>query len=223
MSLGEVKQIINNSKFNSNLKQRLVLILPSLGKYTLDGLGKEVSRGDSLLIADYLVGLWENFAVLFSKLKNKEEGAGQILEKFLEKNLSEFNGDDEVYILYFVLDLRILANGNQLRVTTEQFQQLLDYEIRLFWKLSKDEILYLLKNHILFLLQKLDLVLDVQVAVYKNEWDFYKDFSKNFSNVLLQNQELLSGKEKKSIGEWIRDYINFTSPTKSQASMVGVA
>src|SRR5258708_4278563 len=109
MTIEEVKQIIADSKFDPGLKQRLALLLPSLGKFTLSGLGKEVSRGDSLVIGEYLVTLWQNFGNLLDALKQKNEDGVVNLSKFLDENLHKSNTDDKLYMLSFVMDARAMA------------------------------------------------------------------------------------------------------------------
>ncbi|MBI3232417.1 MAG: hypothetical protein HYZ51_05090 [Candidatus Doudnabacteria bacterium] len=223
MTIEEVKQIITNSRFEAGLKQRLFLALSRLGKYTLSGLGKEVSRGDSLVIADYLVSLWESFANLLEGLKNKDTNAVKSLAKFLVGNLSKFNGEDELYFLYFVLDLRALAYKDPLNLTTEQYRQLLDFEIKLFWDLPKEEIIFLLQNHLLFLESRVNLLMHMQVVTWGNDWDYMDNFSKFFSDLLYQNKEILGVNTPKTVGAWVKEFFNFSSPTFSQTTVVGVA
>ena len=220
MTTEDVKQIITNSRFNPSLKQRLVLLLPRLGKYTLTGLGKEVSRGDSLIIADYLVSLWENFANLLDELKNKDGNAVDNFDKFLTENFSVFNGEDEFYVLNFVLDARSLAYNGQAKLTQMQYTRLLDFEIELFWYLPKEELLFLFRNSILYLSQKIKLLEYTQAAVYKNDLDYKKDFSRIFSEVLLQNEEKF---DLKTVGEWVKSYLKFSASAVFRTDVVQVA
>ena len=171
MTIEEVKQVIENSKFEPELKQRLILTLPSLGKYTLVGLGSEVSRGDSLIIADYLVSLWENFARYLEGLKNNNAGYLINLPVFLKKNLNRFNGEDELYCLNFVLDIRPLAGGVGGGELTSDYFNLLEFEIRMIWKLPKEEVLFILENELLFLEKQTNPLQIVKVATWENEWD----------------------------------------------------
>lgn len=220
MTIEEVKQIIANSKFDPGLKQRLVLILPRLGKYTLNGLGKELSREDSVIIADYLVSLWESFVNLLEGIRNKEADSANNLSNFLDDNLPKFNDDDQSYLLNFVLDIRSLVRRGSDNSVTGQYGQLLDFEIKLFWQLPEDEILFLFRNHLLYLLRKINLLLDTQAAAYEHDWDYRNDFSKIFTDPLLKNIEVLGAKQ---IGVWIRDYINFSAPSSFRKDVVQVA
>ena len=220
MTIEEVKQVIENSKFEPELKQRLILTLPSLGKYTLVGLGSEVSRGDSLIIADYLVSLWENFARYLEGLKNNNAGYLINLPVFLKKNLNRFNGEDELYFLNFVLDIRPLAGGVGGGVLTSDYFNLLEFEIRMFWKLPKEEVLFILENELLFLEKQTNPLQIVKVATWENEWDLEKDFSKTFSDSLFQNKEALGGRV---VGDWVQQYFNFSSPSSFRNNVMQVA
>lgn len=222
MAIEEVKQIIANSKFNPDLKNRLVLLLSRLGKYTVSGLGKEVSRGDSLIIADYLVSLWENLANLLDGLKNSNGNSVENLLKLLVNSKAKSNGEDELYVLNLALDVRALAYSRRV-LTSEQYQQLLDYEIWLFWQLPKDEVLSLLQNHILYLAQKLNLSLDTQAAVYTNDWDYAVGFPQIFSTALLQNKEILGKVPTMTVGFWIQKCVNFSTNSRHQMTTFEVA
>ncbi len=223
MTLEEVKEIITNSKFNPDLKQRMVLFLPRLGKNSLESLGKEVSRGDSVIIAEYLTSLWESFANFLDGLKNKDQNALRDLSEFFAKRLSRFNDEDEFYTLGFVLDVRAIGRRAQTQLSAEQNKKLLDFEIRMFWDLPKEEVLYLLRNNILYLLEKINLLEYTRAAIYKNNWDEGDTFNQLFLDALLQNKEMLGSGESKPVGVWIKDFLSFSVPTHSQASTFGVA
>lgn len=216
MSIDEVKQIIASSNFNPDLKNRLVLLLPRLGKYTLVGLGKEVSRGDTLIIADYIVFLWENFANLLEELKNSRNNSAENLLKLLAENKSKNNGEDEIYALSLVLDIRLLVYSKQVKLTASQYEKLLNYEIWLFPELPQEEVLFLLNTHILYLSQKFNLTLGVQAVVYKNDWDYKKNFPQVFISALIANREMIGNNpifefedktKLQTVGNWLNDYI----------------
>lgn len=223
MTLEELKQIITNCKFDSALKQRLDLILPNLGKYTLSGLGKEVSRGDSVLIAESIVLRWENFAKLLSNIKSRGQNSSQNLTDFLNENLNIINGETEFYILNFVFDLRVMASSGQARLTEEQEKQIIDYEILLFWHLPKEEVLFLFRNKIMYLLNKIDLLKDTEVVVYENDWDFDENFNTVLLDALYQNKEILGVNGKKTVGMWIKDFYNFASGSRTSPTAFGIA
>ncbi len=220
MTIEEVKQIIANSKFDTDLKNRLALLLPRLGKYSLSGLGKEVSRGDALIIADYLVSLWERFASILDGIKKTNEDSFKNLSKLLTESLAKSNGEDEFYTLNLVLDIRSLARA---KLTAELNKQLLDYEVWLFWQLPKNEVLFLLQNHILYLSQNLNLLKDAQAAVYTNDWDYTKGFPQIFSDALLQNKEMLGQNSKRTVADWIKECINYSTGNKTHMTTFQVA
>lgn len=222
MTIENVKQIIKDSQLNADLKKRLLVLLPRLRKYTLAGLGREISRGDVLIIAEYLAGLWENFANFIESFEHKNQSAIQGFKNFFNSHLNRFNGEDEFYFLNFVLDMRLMTVSNQARITYQQYQQLLDFETKMFWYLPKEEILFLLQNNLLFLLKKINPLEDIQYVIYRNDWDFPENANKIFLDALLANKEEIGSKYPKTVGNWLKDYLNFSIPAGSQANTFGV-
>lgn len=220
MTTDELKQIITDSKFDSGLKQKLVLLLPRLGKQTLSGLGKEVSRGDSCVSANYIVSMWENFANLLDGLKSKNKNGLDNLSKFFDKTLNKFNGDAQLYVLNLVVDVRILASGAKIGISSKLYQDILNFEISLFWYLPKEEVMFFLENELLFLESRVNLLEHLKVAVLENSWDWEKDFDKILANLLLKNKEKLGDL---TVGDWLQEYFNFSSPSTFRTDVVQVA
>jgi tetrahydromethanopterin S-methyltransferase subunit G len=223
MTIEEVKQIIKDSKFNPDLKNQLVLLLPRLAKNTLNGLVKEISRGDSVLAADYLVSLWEKFANVLDGVKTKNETAVANLLNFMDDGIQRFGGEYEIYVLNLVLDARSLVFSGKLGIPEAVYFKLLEYEIWSIWRLPQEEVLFLLKNYALNLAKNTNLLTDMQAVVYTNDWDYDKDFSQVFSNALLQNKEVLGNNSNSTVGFWIKECINYSTHNKSKITTFQVA
>jgi len=224
MTLDQVKRIVADSQFPPDFKRRLGLILPNLDKYILTGLGREVSRGDSLPIAASLVEKWENFARILDGLRKSDSRAVQDFFKLLrEIGDPVINEEEKLFFLSLVLDARSLAGASKLDILPQEYENILDYEISLFWHLPKEEIMFLLQNRLLFLESKINLLNHMQVVTWEHDWDYASNFSKAFSDLLYQNKEMFGAGAPKEVGVWIKEFFNFSSPTFSQATVVGVA
>jgi|GEM_PF-5917676 len=220
MTVEKVKQIIIASKILLGLKNRLIAILSNLNNYCLTALGLEISRKDSRLIALHLVNLWEKFAQLTNGLKKDDTVAINDFFKLLSEYDELMNDDDRLYLLNLVLDVRVLSSNKRVKLSPKQYEDLLNYEISLFWYLPKEEVIFFLQNELLFLEGKVNLLEYVKVVVWQNDWDFTKDFSQSFSEQVFKNTEILAGK---TVNSWLKDYFDFSSTSSFRKDVVQVA
>jgi len=212
MSSETCKQTVNNCKFPADLKQRLLLILPLLEKHTMDGLEKELSRGDSVLIQVFLTSTWENFARLLKGIKANDSKALQLFwEEFKEKQ-NLLNDEDKVYFLYLVMDVFKLSWLKKNAFNENEKIALLEFEIGLFNYLPKEEIVALLGNYLIFIAKKWDLLKAVQIVIVDNFWDEDNKFLVECSKSLLKNKETIGSIKPRSIEQWVLEFTNF-SPT----------
>jgi len=223
LSLEKVKQIITDCQFPPDLKQRLGLILPRLDKYTLAGLGREVSRGDSLPVAAALTELWENFARILDGLKKADPNAIRDFFKLFAETENNQDEDQKLYFLNLALDVRALAGNSRLNFSSGQYQDILEYEISLFWNLPKEEVMFFLQNQLLLLESRVNLLEHIKVIIWQNDWDYSRDFSRTFSDLLFKNNEKLGAAGPKSVGTWVKEYFDFSSTAAFRTDVMEVA
>ncbi len=219
LSIQQVTEIIKRSKFKNDFKERLFLILPKLEKYTLTGLGLEVDKKDSQLISGKLVKTWEEYAKIIKEFVNNNETGKSFLELLSEAN-ETFNEERKIFFLYLAMDIKNLVVTNKVNIEAEIYNQILEYEITLFWNLPKEEVLFLLKFKILLLESKFQLVENIKVVIWFNSWHYEKDFSKIFTSCITQNFEVLGGIK---ISNWIEKYFNFSTSSTFRNDVIQVA
>lgn len=223
MTPEKLKSIIEVSLIPDDLKQRLNLILPNLDKNLLFGLGMELGRRDSLPIAFGLTRRFENYAGLLQGIKKGNKQLAADFLKQLEEVAGDLNDEEKSYFLYLVLDIRSASRSLKSIFSETNFKRIIDYEISLFWELPKSEVIYLLQNHLLLLEKSFNLLLHIQVICWENDWNYGKNFSQSFGQLLLQNKEILGQPAGKTVGAWIQECLNFSLENGSQISIVKIA
>jgi hypothetical protein len=224
MTIEEAKKLINNSKFTKSNKTRLVLLINNLGFYALDGLAVEISKHSNLLIQDYIVELWQRFEKIYLGFK---AGNKTVYNDFFEL-LNEFKNfcswDEEVvFLLYLIMDFKSLITSKKISLSKDQQQKILEYELKIFWRLPKIEILDLMQNNLLFFNKNNNLFNLLQIAFLENDLDYKNDFINKLSESLIKNKEVLSNTVKTSIGNWINNFINFTNGGSVHFDVYGIA
>lgn len=222
MDLKKIKQEINSSNFALEYKQELISLLPELDKNTQIGLVRQVTRADNIVVAKEIVGWWKNFAKILTGLKATGPKTYDEFYGLLKQMQESLNDDVRLYFLYLVLDVRNLFYSGKIKIPQTEYVNLLKYELDMFWNLPKDEVFYLLNKNLLFLLAKIDLVKNIEVVVFDNDWDIEANFEKTFSESLLQNKEMLGAAVAKSVGQWIQDFINSSPVALSERTIVNI-
>ena len=223
LNLAQVKTIINKSGFASELKDRLFLILPNLGRNTLTRLGLEIERHDSNLISRTLVNVWENYSKILQELLGKNTLAENNFLTALQNMEVSLNEERKLYFLSLVLDVRVLADSKKLTNVEVFYKDILEYEISMFWFLDKDEVVYILQKHLLLLESRVNLLNHIQVAVWEYGWHFEKDFSNFFSDLLAKNFDFLGAGVKLSVGDWVKKYFDSSSSNVFRTDTVQIA
>ena len=220
--LETVKQTITNSGFSDNLKDRLsTAVLPLLDKQTLTGLDKEISDKDNILVAEKITALWERFGRILSGLKKGEGRAKDDFLKLLAETRSALNEENRVLVLNLVADVRssISMNRSALFSDTELWD-IVEYEISLFRYLPADEISYLLEHYLLEILDRTNLLVEMQIAAVDVGWYEDPGVPKTFMDILLHNRQRLS---TKPVVEWLQEFIKFDAVPPSQKTTLHVA
>jgi len=221
-SSNKIKQTIASSHFAVPLKERLVSILPSLDKQTLNGLVQEVGRADSAFVAEKITSLWERFGRILGGLRQRSPEAKADFFQLLGQTEDFLNDEQKIYVLNLVVDARHAAERNSGFFAEAEIQRMIEFEMSLLRYLPQDEIGFFLERCLLPSLARIDVFRELKIAVSDGEWLQDSPVFKTFSDALARNQEILISAAHKSVSDMIREFISFGSAPLSQRTTLDV-
>jgi hypothetical protein len=220
----ELIKNIKNSKLEIQEKQILLNLLPSLGENYLLFLFRESVK----LHFEYAGGvLSEVVSMCINAEKQLLLGNTSEAEKILE--IAPFKGwwENGAYILPWALDLQQKIKTNKKFQDTTIQNSLVKFYLNMFVFLPQSTVTFILENYCAKALkdEKKDLLLLLKKYISKMHWEGDAKLVKPFSDALLKNNEILSGKQiqvnEKNLPGTVSNLINdfSTSSTRSVSNL----
>ncbi len=211
LSSADVRLHIQASDWDAATKQRALALLPNLGKYTLAFLEARTTQFMSYATAPQaIVALGMCIDTFLALKKGSTEEVLQLLHD--SQDNPEF--DYGRFILPFVLDLKQLVRSG--KISDPQVQrQLLEFEADFFQELPEEELLVILRQHLLFMVDLLDIVAEFKNIYVDRDADMQTNWSRVYLDALLSNTEQLgktsilvdSETVAPEVHAWIKDFI----------------
>ena len=215
MQQQELKNIIQNSKWQPEEKTQLLLLLPNFGNKMWEFIADEVASFGSQFESKYLLSALADFVAYSNDL-----AAGNP-EKFialLSVSPEDARYDFGRYVLPYVLDIKLLVRQNKLRASSEVSDAITEFEARFFENLPNDEWVQILQENLLeFLSKNYDIAALLQGFYTSHFNGKKKEFIISLLQALEKNREVLGqqplvleGKKlSPQVQYWIKDYIGF--------------
>lgn len=204
MTKDNLKNLILSSQFSKENLNALLGCVEILGPYSTSGLELKLSSGDALSIENYVTDLWVEFAKYYKAFLNSDSAVQNEFWNKLNNMKLVLNDDDKADFLWCVMDIKkIIGQKN-----AQQLNELVDFEILCFEYLPENELIDLIKNHLLSLCQKINLTLGVQYIFDRNFFDTKYKRMRQYSDALTKNSELVNGTK---ISEILNNFINFNN------------
>lgn len=223
MNITQVNEIVNKAQVPKEEVDILLSLIKQVPRNLLHGIGVIMSKTDNFPIADSLLHEWTMFLNIYKGLKSGDRNSKTEFLKILEENWMGWDEEKKQNYLYFLMDVRNLSAVVPDLFTRLEFEQLIKKEIYMLWKLPKEEILYLLRYELLLMIDNLNIVSDLQVAINDNYLLYKQSFTADFTGELMQNKQKVGTDNPKTISEWINEFVGFmpTSPTKRNIADIG--
>lgn len=217
----EVQQELAQSTWPAAVKQRLGLVLPQLGQFTLSFVSSQLAATGSELKADIIAELVELEPKWYESL-NTAGGEG-----IAEQMADLIDADSELKaaaVLAIITDIRTNpALSNKLSPDLSSVMSLI--EIIHFSELDEKSALALISDRLHDLIQFCDLYMEIKRYCYYRSVDEidYGLLTKieqaiMASQLIIGNEPVVIGKESFSptVQNWLKDYIDQASDTKAQ-------
>lgn len=221
--LQKINSQIDVSTFDAGLKEQIRLILPNLGQALTFRLWQLLSRNDSKLFEDDIVKNFNLYSNLYKGIKSKDFEAKNLFLREINTEWVVLDEDRQKDYLAFVLDVYKLFQSNSDFLNKEELELLLSKICFMFSDLSKDDLLYVVSNNLVYLLDNIDLISEMQLSAYLGNWTYVKGFTKRLVDSVQANKEVIDIATKSTIEFVIKEFIAFSKSALDQRNLTDIS
>lgn len=210
--IDQLKNSLKASKWSKESQQRILAVLPRLGKNNIEFLQNKVEGFETRLEAKYIAAVLEEEVSMLEKLIGSDT---KDFIKLLRGGYDRPSYDFGNYVLPFVLDIAWALRQHKIPQSSDLAEAVIEFEIAFFSQLPFEEVILLVQEDVVSLAKKSSMLLLLKQYYWKKFRGYKKSFSADMLAALEGNEERLgsenlSMEDKKyppTVHNWIQDYI----------------